>query len=77
MGCCELAREHREQACPQAALRAGRALAWGPLYSRALPKRPNIVKFPVGSVWHDVAYAKLEKCATRNVYSDGSAKGCF
>ena len=75
--CCELTREHREVECPKEVLKAGYASAWDPLYSRAVPGRPKDVQIPIELVWHDAADAAVEKCATGDVYTDGSAKGWF
>ena len=77
LGCCKLTSEHREAECPKEALKMGHASAWGPLYSSAVPGRPKDVQVPIELVWHDTADAAVEKCATGDAYTDGSAKGMF
>ncbi len=77
LGKCSLADDVRARACSNATVRHGTAALWDPLYSRGVPCRPKIPPLPQPTTWWSVRREGVEKAASGDVYTDGSALGWF
>ncbi len=77
LGKCPLADEVRARACSDDTVRHGTAALWDPLYSRGVPCRPKIPPPPQPMAWWSVRREGVEKAASGDVYTDGSAMGWF
>ena len=77
LGFCPLAKEVREEHCPEWITHCCSKEGWNPLFSRGVPAKPLAAKLPTDRSWLEADAAHGHGIASGDVYTDGSSTGSY